>query len=378
MGEDLGKIKIGIVVGTRPEIIMATPLISELKKRNINYTLIHSGQHYDFEMAKVFFKQMKIGEPNFNLEVVTTTEMEQLGDALIKFYNLFKKIKPSVTLVFGDTNTCLAAALSSTRLKIPVAHIEAGNRTGDFTRPEEVNRIMIDHISQLLFCEGMEMKYNLIKEGIEENRIFNVGSIKFDVIYEYKDKVLKDILEKYNIPKDRRLILVTLHRQENVDMPERLKLATDILKELSRKHTLVFPAHPRVKKRLLKSGLFEDLNKNIYLLEPLPYLEFISLLSKSDLVITDSGGVPREAFVFGIPTILFHKSYDLMKFIDRTVFISGYKKDKIIKLAERLLKEGKRFYKNPYGDGRSAEKIIRIITEKKNLLKLPSSDITDD
>lgn len=349
---------LAVVVGTRPEIIMASPVIKELSRKRLKYKLIHSGQHYDYNMSRVFFKELSIPTPDIHLGVTGSNEIEKLSDSFGKFHKILSKLKPKATLVFGDTNTCLAAALVSSRLGIPIAHVESGNRTGDMGRVEETNRIMIDHISSILFCEGREMEDNLRKESVK-GRIIRAGNPKFDAIKECKSFADPGILGRYGIEKKGKLMLVTIHRRENLTK-ERLSSVLKVLTRLAKENTIVFPVHPSTKKAIRTFGLQKRLS-DITTLEPLSYLDFISFLSLSDLVITDSGGVPREAFVFGVPTILFHDNTDLHQLEGKTLFVSGYGK-KLASLARGLLIRKRKKFKNPYIDAKSAEKIVSIIT----------------
>ncbi len=368
--------KLAIVIGTRPEIIMATPIVEELKKRKVDHCVIHSGQHYDFEMAKVFFN-ISIKEPDYFLDVVKGNEFQQFGDALEKFTQAFKKIKQDATMVFADPTTPLAACIASLKLKIPVIHIESGNRTFDLERTEEIYRIMIDHVSQMLFCEGEEMKSNLMKEGIDKKRVFVVGNTKFDMVYKYKKMLIEDILDKIGVTKNEgKTVLVTFHRQENVDDPAKLSEIASAITELSRDNTVIFPMHPRFKKRIAEFGIELHASNTLKILPPQSYLEFISLIAKSDLVITDSGGVPREALVFNKPTIMYHDNFDLKKIWKAPLFISGYGKENLIKLSRKLLRLKEKSYKNPYGDGKAAKRIVSIILKNKDLLKIPHPMIT--
>ncbi|MFH0889582.1 MAG: UDP-N-acetylglucosamine 2-epimerase (non-hydrolyzing) [Candidatus Aenigmatarchaeota archaeon] len=363
--------KIAVVLGTRPEIIMATPIVEELRNKKVGHCVIHSGQHYDFEMAKVFFG-IAIKEPDYFLDIVRGNEFQQFGDALQKFTDVFRKIKPDATMVFADPMTPLAACIASLKLKIPVIHIEAGNRTFDLERTEEIYRTMIDHVSQMLFCEGEEMKKYLLREGIEKKRVFVVGNTKFDMVYKYRDTVIKGILGKFGVSKNgKKVVLTTFHRQENVDDVNSLKKIIEILEELSKDNIIVFPMHPRFRKRLEKNKIEIKVSQNLNIIGPQPYLEFISLIAASDLVITDSGGVPREALVFNKPTIMYHDNFDLNKIWKAPLYISGYDKKNVLNLADKLLKKKPAIYKNPYGDGKSAKRIVSAILENKSLLKIP-------
>lgn len=366
--------RFAIAIGTRPEIIMATPIIEELRRRKIKHFVIHSGQHYDFEMARVFFN-ISIKKPDYFLSLKKGGEMEQFGDSLKKFYDILSKTKPDATIVVGDTLTTITAAIASAKLGIPLIHVESGNRTFDISRIEELYRILVDHIAQMLFCEGSEMKQNLINEGVERKRIFVTGSPKFDMTYRYREKIDKNILKKLGVKTvGKKIVLVTFHRQENVDNPKILKEIVRIISKIGKDNVVLFPMHPRIRKRLNERKISFPKNPNINLFKPLSYPQFISLVSKSDLVITDSGGVPREAFVFGVPTIMLHNNFDLKKIWKKTLFISGYDEKKIIRISKKLLRTKKRTYANPYGDGNSSKKIVSLIMRNKKPLKIPSPD----
>lgn len=285
-----------VVLGTRPQIIKMGPVIIEMTKRpEIDLRVVHTGQHYDKELSANFFKELELPEPDVYLNVGSFSHGKQTGLMLERIEAVIKKEKPDVVIVTGDSNTTLAGALAAIKLKIPVAHVEAGCRTFDLSTPEEVNRVCVDAISQFLFAPTEKAAINLINEGIDPDRIFITGNplieacIKYAKLAEYKSK----ILGKLGL-KPHSFYLTTIHRAENVDYYETLKELVDTLLELNK--PVVFPIHPRTKKMLKTFGLLKILEKdeNIIIVPPLPYLDFLKLLNNCLLVLSDSGSIQQE------------------------------------------------------------------------------------
>ena len=290
--------KILTVIGARPQFIKAAAVSQVLRQKNIE-VMIHTGQHYDYLMSDVFFSELEIPKPDHNLQVGSAKHSGQTGEMLIRLEPIFEQEKPDFVLVYGDTNSTLAGALVASKLQIPVAHVEAGLRSFNREMPEEINRILTDHVSDLLFCPSQQGADNLKLEGII-NGVHIVGDVMYDAILKYIALAEKksDIVRSLNLEKGKYL-LATVHRAANVDDPKRL---FDILETLSMTgETVVFPSHPRTLKAI-KSVDF-SLGKNIKLIEPVGYLDMLWLEKNARMILTDSGGVQKEAYWLGVPCI---------------------------------------------------------------------------
>jgi UDP-N-acetylglucosamine 2-epimerase (non-hydrolysing) len=282
--------KIAIILGTRPEIIKMSPIIKVLEKENIEFFILHTGQHYSYNMDKVFFEQLKLPQPKYNLRIGSGTHAEETGRMIIGIEKILTEEKPSIVLVEGDTNSVLAGALASVKIGIPVGHVEAGLRSFDRSMPEEINRIIVDHISDLLFAPTEIAKRNLLREGIPEERVFVTGNTIVDAVHQNLQ-----LAESINLPiAEDEYFLATVHRQENTDNPTRLRNIIEGLKMVREYFDVpvIYPIHPRALKRIREYSIdTEGLN----LIEPLDYLSFLKLESKAKLIFTDSGGVQEEA-----------------------------------------------------------------------------------
>jgi UDP-N-acetylglucosamine 2-epimerase (non-hydrolysing) len=292
--------KIVFIVGTRPNFIKAFPLFEVMNNdKKYNLTLIHTGQHFDKNMSHIFFEQMKCQKPNYYLNITTKTQAGQLGEIITSLEQKFNEIKPDLVLVFGDVTSTIAGALTAHKIGIKLAHVESGLRSGDLTMPEEVNRILVDRISDYHFVTEPSGQTNLEDEGIGKDNVYLVGNTMIDSLMKYKK-----LIDKNNCYKNLKLntydyIVITLHRPSNVDDIDKLKLIISELCKISGYKKLVWPIHPRTRINLSK---LNNVNlSNILLVEPLGYLEFMNLVSNSYCVITDSGGIQEETTVLDIP-----------------------------------------------------------------------------
>ncbi|MDD1776217.1 MAG: UDP-N-acetylglucosamine 2-epimerase (non-hydrolyzing), partial [Candidatus Methanomethylicus sp.] len=290
--------KICIVLGTRPEIIKMSPIIRLLEKESADYFTLHTGQHYSYNMDKIFFEQLQLPIPRYNLNVGSGSHAQETGKMLMGIEGILNDEKPSVILVEGDTNSVLAGALSASKMHIKVGHVEAGLRSRDMSMPEEINRILADHMSDYLFAPTSLSRDNLLKEGIDEQKIFVTGNTVVDALYQHLKLRKGDVKDELQLSD---YFLVTLHRQENVDNPERLRRILTGLTSISKKYgrSIVWPIHPRSRKRLNENGI--ALDPGFRLMEPIDYLTFLGLESQADLILTDSGGVQEEACILGVP-----------------------------------------------------------------------------
>jgi UDP-N-acetylglucosamine 2-epimerase (non-hydrolysing) len=355
--------KVTIILGTRPEIIKFSPIIRECQRLSVNYFILHTGQHYSYNMDKVFFEQLKLPEAKYNLDVGSGTHGKQTGDMLIGIEKVLQKESPDVVLVQGDTNTVLAGALAAVKLGIKVGHVEAGLRSYDRWMPEEINRVVADHCSDYLFAPTEKSREILLHEGIEDNQIFRVGNTVVDAVYQNLEiaKSEKQIFNRLNI-KPGEYILVTSHRQENVDDKKRYTGIIDGLKTVQNefKIPLVYPIHPRAKKQL---EIFKLDTAGIMLVEPLDYLAFLLLESRAKLVLTDSGGVQEETCVLGVPCVTLRDSTERPETLSvGSNVLAGTDPDRILQSAKAIMSK-KREWVNPFGDGKTAQKIMRILME---------------
>jgi len=296
--------QISIILGTRPEIIKMSPVVRECEKQDLDYFILHTGQHYSYNLDKIFFQDLDLPAPKYNLDVGSGSHAEETGKMLIGIEKILKEEKPDIVLVEGDTNTVLAGALAATKLHVKVGHVEAGLRSYDRTMPEEINRVLADHASDYLFAPTEKAKENLLREGIEEDKIFVTGNTIVDAVYQNLEIARRkvNILNKLNL-NSKDYFLVTAHRQENVDNKERLK---GILEGLELVHDefnlpIIYPIHPRTKKKIREFGL--EIPEEIRLIEPLGFLEFLQLEADAKLVLTDSGGVQEETCILKVPCV---------------------------------------------------------------------------
>lgn len=286
--------KVLTILGARPQFIKAAAFSRALKIHpNIEEVIVHTGQHYDQNMSDIFFQEMDIPKPKYQLNTGGKSHGAMTGQQLEKIEEILVIEKPNIVLVYGDTNSTFAGALAAVKLHIPVVHIEAGLRSFNRRMPEEINRILTDQISSYLFVPSEEARKNLLNEGVDKNKIFIVGDIMYDVSLYYKEKKVKPIwFDEINIDK---FILCTIHRAENTDDPHKLK---NIFEGLSASKTsIILPLHPRTLDKIKKEGI--SIPTNIYIVEPVGYLEMVWLEINSEFIITDSGGVQKEAYFHG-------------------------------------------------------------------------------
>jgi UDP-N-acetylglucosamine 2-epimerase (non-hydrolysing) len=356
--------KIAIVLGTRPEIIKFSPIIRECTRVGQDFFVLHTGQHYSYYMDKVFFEQLELPEAKHNLDVGSGTHAEQTGKMLIGTEKILIKEKPNAVLVEGDTNTVLAGALAAVKLGIKVGHVEAGLRSYDRHMPEEINRILADHCSDLLFAPTSKSKQTLLNEGILKSKVFVTGNTIVDTVYQNLriSKKKRNVQAGLNLEK-KAYFLATVHRQENVDNEQRFK---GILKglELVHKHTgfpIIYPVHPRAKKQL---KTFHIRPRGIKTVEPLDYLNFLRMESEAKLVLTDSGGVQEEACILRVPCVTLRNNTERPETIEvKANVLAGADPDEILKKTELMLNKKNR-WKNPFGNGDAGKKITQILTKE--------------
>jgi UDP-N-acetylglucosamine 2-epimerase (non-hydrolysing) len=353
-------VKVAVILGTRPEIIKMSPVIRELENQGLDYFILHTNQHYSYKMDRIFFEQLHLPEPKYNLNVGSGTHAEETGKMLMGIEKTLHSEKPNVILVEGDTNTVLAGALAACKLMIKVGHVEAGLRSYDREMPEEINRLLTDHISDHLFAPTQKAKENLLKEGISENKIFVTGNTIVDAVLQ-NIKLTKD--NNSFCPSE--YFLATLHRQENVDNEKRLQKIIKGL-ELVAEHfqiPIIYSIHPRTKKKTAQFNIHFD--KKIKLIEPLDYFAFLKLLSKAKLVFTDSGGVQEEACILKVPCVTLRYNTERPETLEvGSNVLAGVEPESVLEKAILMINK-KRAWENPFGDGNAAKKIVKIITSIK-------------
>lgn len=360
---------LNIILGTRPEIIKMFPVIKECEKQDVNYFLLHTGQHYDFNMDKIFFKELNIKLEAINLEVGSGRHGETTGKMLIKIEGILMDKKPEIVLVQGDTNSVLAGSLASVKLHIPIGHVEAGLRSYDKKQPEEYNRMIADHISNYLFAPTEVSKDNLIKEGLPKEIIYLTGNTIVDTLMYVKSKIDKsDILNKLNLDKEN-YFLVTAHREENVDSKNRLLGIIEGLKKISHEYNIpiIFPIHPRTRNRLKQFSLMGKVLriKNLRIVDPLGYFDLLKLEKNAKLILTDSGGIVEEACILKTPCVSLRDKTDRPEsiFVGASA-LSGCSSEKILETTKKMLSK-KKNWKNPFGDGKAAKRIVNVIKDSK-------------
>ena len=359
--------KVSIILGTRPEIIKMSSVIRECQRRRLDYFILHTNQHYSENLGKIFFKELELPQAKYNLETGSGSHGKQTGRMLIGIEKILTKEKPDIVLIEGDTNTVLAGALAAAKLHIKIGHVEAGLRSYFREMPEEINRILTDHISDFLFAPTKKAKEILISEGIPERKIFITGNTIVDAVYQNLKlaKGKSKILETLNI-KERNYFLITAHRSENVDKKEKIKGILEGLELVSKKFKLpiIYPIHPRTEKMIRKFKL--KVPEAIKLIEPVGYLDFLQLETNAKLILTDSGGVQEEACILRVPCVTFRDNTERPESLDvRGNILSGTNSKNILKCVLKIINK-KRNWKNPFGDGKAGQIIIDVILKQRN------------
>ncbi|MFP4522974.1 MAG: non-hydrolyzing UDP-N-acetylglucosamine 2-epimerase [Candidatus Woesearchaeota archaeon] len=349
--------KILTIIGARPQFIKAAVFSKVVKKYNdIEEVIIHTGQHYDKNMSQIFFDELDIPKPKYNLHINGGSHAQQTGRMLIELEKIFLEEKPNFILVYGDTNSTLAGALAGSKIHIPIIHIEAGFRSHDKEMPEEINRICTDHMSSLLFCPTKEAVNELKKEGITQGVHF-VGDIMYDAVKDFSN-TQTNILEKYSLEKEK-YIYCTIHRAQNTDSKEKLQNIFDAL--VKSDEQIIIPLHPRTRKKLEEFKLFSKYeNKNILFLEPINYFESLELTKNAKKIVTDSGGVLREAYFLQKTCIVVRDSIEFVEMIkDEEGILVGSDKEKIITAIKEFKAKGE--FKNYFGNATTAKQIVKVL-----------------
>lgn len=356
-------IKIVTIIGARPQFIKASTVSRVVRDRfsaEIEEIIVHTGQHYDENMSKVFFDELDIPRPGYNLEIAGGSHGTMTGRMLEAIESVLIKEKPDWVLIYGDTNSTLAGALAAAKLHIPVAHVEAGLRSFNMRMPEEVNRMLADRVSKLLFCPTDTAVINLSNEGIKTG-VHNVGDVMFDVALYYRERARahSKALTKFGLQPGQ-FALATCHRAENTDDPQRLRGIVFALAEISNTQPVILPLHPRTRALLATNKLEGQLGK-VKVVEPLPFLDMVALEQAAKVILTDSGGVQKEACFYGVPCITLRDETEWVETVElgwnRLVGADTQK----IHSAYASIASPQSGVPTVYGDGNAAEKIIQIL-----------------
>jgi UDP-N-acetylglucosamine 2-epimerase (non-hydrolysing) len=347
------------IVGARPNFMKVAPVMNALKRRkHVVQTLIHTGQHYDANMSDVFFEQLGIPAPDVNLAVGSSTHAQQTAEIMTRFEPVLLDRKPGLVLVYGDVNSTVAAALVCAKLGVRVGHVEAGLRSFDRTMPEEINRLVTDQLADLLFTPSEDGDINLQKEGIAAEKIFRVGNVMIDSLV----KLLPAAQRQRQKGLPERYALVTLHRPANVDDGVILKRILQSLREVSHDLAVIFPAHPRTRKRIADFGLHAG---QLQILDPLSYIEFLGMQSRATVVITDSGGIQEETTYLGVPCLTLRENTErpVTVSLGTNVLVGGDPEKLRSELSRVLAGNGKKGTIPPLWDGHAGERIAAVLAD---------------
>ncbi|MFH0829332.1 MAG: UDP-N-acetylglucosamine 2-epimerase (non-hydrolyzing) [Candidatus Kerfeldbacteria bacterium] len=350
------------ILGTRPEIIKLSPLIRVAQSRKLDYCIIHTNQHYTASMDEIFFRELKLPTPHFNLHIGSEYHSTQTGKMLISLDETFRKCWPDVVYVEGDTNTVMAGALAASKEQnVTLAHVEAGLRSYDRTMPEEFNRIIADHLSDLLFAPTKLQAQILTTEGIDPKKIFVTGNTIVDAVTQHLEiaEQMVNPLDRYGL-KAKSYAVLTMHRPGNVDDPRILLRLINAINTFAERMPVLFPVHPRTRGAL--DALKPTIHRNLHPVEPIGYLKMLRLMKQAKLIVTDSGGIQEEACVLRVPCITIRENTERPETLDvgGNVLVGSDEK-KLIDAVDHFART-KIEWSNPFGDGHSAERMIDIAT----------------
>jgi len=387
--------KIVSIVGARPQFIKAALVCRQLRDKGFQEILVHTGQHYDLNMSDIFFDELNIPKPDYHLGVGSGPQGRQTGNMLIEIEQILTKECPDLVLVYGDTNSTLAGSLAASKLHIPIAHVEAGLRSYNKEMPEEINRVLTDHMSFILFCPTDVAVENLSKEGFEHAAnqgkligrdhdaattdtlktcqefkkplVINVGDVMYDVAMTTQDIVnAEEVLGRYGL-ESKKYVLATIHRAENTDNLENLKVIRESLLSIAKQGiTIVFPLHPRTRKVFEEKGMMPGLASDyVRITEPVSYAEMIALESNACSIITDSGGVQKEGYFFKVPCVIPRNETEWVELVESGWnVVTGINEDKIVDTTIRLSRISPEHpWSQYYGDGYAVNRIVNVLKD---------------
>jgi len=356
--------KIVTVLGARPQFIKASVVSKAIEQAGkLQEIVVHTGQHFDSNMSEVFFKELGINTPQYHLQISGGRHGEMTGRMLVAIEKVLMDEKPDAVIVYGDTNSTLAGALAAVKLGIPVAHVEAGLRSFNMAMPEEINRILTDRISRWLFTPTEAAACHLRREGVEDERILPVGDVMYDMALQHSPRVGADerLLKRLKL-RPKGYILATVHRAENTDDPHRLAVIVEALKQVAKSFPVIWPLHPRTQNAMERNG--EPLTDcaNLHVIEPVGYLDMVQLEKYAAVIATDSGGVQKEAFFYGVPCVTLRDETEWVELIE-----AGWNRLASLENSDRLVKDiftAKGLLGNPkqlYGNGSASDKIVAAL-----------------
>lgn len=366
----MNKLKVMVVVGTRPEIIRLSSVIKAIDKY-FELVLVHTGQNYDYNLNEIFFKEFGLKKPDYYLNSPGKNLGETVGNIIAKSYEVIQEAKPDAVLVLGDTNSCLAA-YSAKRLKVPIFHMEAGNRCFDFNVPEEINRRIVDHVSDVNLAYTENARRYLINEGIKNDFLYVTGSPMAEVLYSNMDKInCSDVLDRLDL-KEGEYFVVSAHREENVDIDKRFEQLVESLNYVAEKYNkkIIFSTHPRTAKRIKEKNI--KFNKNILNLEPLGFFDYVNLQKNAFCVLSDSGTIPEESAILNFPGVSLRNSTERPEALDAgSIVLGGINTRDMINAIELAVISHVDKKENPVKDYRDinvSEKVVKIIQSYYNII----------
>ncbi|MCB0162689.1 MAG: UDP-N-acetylglucosamine 2-epimerase (non-hydrolyzing) [Anaerolineae bacterium] len=361
-------LKILNVVGTRPNLMKMAPLVACMQQPGIDPILLHTGQHYDDRMSQIFFDELGLPKPDIYLDIGSGSHAEQTAKVMVAFEKVLQERRPDLVVVVGDVNSTLACALTASKLWVPVAHVEAGLRSFDRRMPEEINRIVTDALSDFLFTPSRDGDENLLREGISNEKIFFVGNVMIDTLNKHRA-----MAEQLGTPAHFGLSpggygLLTLHRPANVDDPAVFGDILTALLEIEKEMPILFAVHPRTRQRIEQFGFQSRLSsaKNLRLVEPLGYLEFLDLMAHAQLVFTDSGGIQEETTILNVPCLTLRENTERpITITEGTNELVGVNKQHIVTSAKKILNGHSKVGRVPdLWDGQAAQRIVAILRKQ--------------
>jgi UDP-N-acetylglucosamine 2-epimerase (non-hydrolysing) len=352
--------KILSVVGARPNFMKMAPVVEEIRRRGVPHLFVHTGQHYDGNMSRVFFDELGMPKPDVDLGVGSDTQARQTGRIMMAFEDVCREHRPDVILVGGDVNSTAAVALVAAKEGVPLGHVESGLRSFDRTMPEEINRVVTDHLSTYLFTTEQSANENLAREGIPPERVHLVGNCMVDTLMKHVDAAVRGAPWAALGLEPGGYALLTLHRPSNVDSAESLQTIMDSVRSVSERIPILFPVHPRTRARLTESAI--DAGPNVRLCEPLPYLSFLGLMAKARFVLTDSGGIQEETTALGVPCLTLRRNTERPVTVTHGTNRLATSPEEIRAGADEILagrwRSGERV---PLWDGHASERIVDVL-----------------